>query len=70
MFPGITTMAKYEAEFAKIEAERQELTSAEKLLDLPVTVYPEATRIQKEMQGLRQIYDVYEAQKVGQRCYQ
>uniref|UniRef100_A0A3B3TNK4 Dynein axonemal heavy chain 10 n=1 Tax=Poecilia latipinna TaxID=48699 RepID=A0A3B3TNK4_9TELE len=53
---GLVIMAKYEADLAKIEAERYELTNAEKLLDLPVTMYPEATKIQKEMQGLRQIY--------------
>ncbi|KAK5620023.1 Dynein heavy chain 10, axonemal [Crenichthys baileyi] len=60
---GLKIMAKYEADLAKIEAERQELTSAEKLLELPVSVFPEATRIQSDMKGLRQIYDVYKAQK-------
>ncbi|KAM4746443.1 dynein axonemal heavy chain 10 [Anableps anableps] len=66
---GLTIMAKYETDFAKIEAERQELTNAEKLLDLPVTVYPEATRIQKNMQGLRQIYSIYDAQKKAKEMW-
>ncbi|XP_043967273.1 dynein axonemal heavy chain 10 [Gambusia affinis] len=60
---GLILMANYEANLAKIEEERHDLTNAEKLLNLPVTMYPEATKIQKEMQGLRQIYQVFEAQK-------
>uniref|UniRef100_A0A3Q1G9E8 Dynein axonemal heavy chain 10 n=1 Tax=Acanthochromis polyacanthus TaxID=80966 RepID=A0A3Q1G9E8_9TELE len=58
-----TIMAKYEADLAKIVAGRQELTNAEKLLDLPVTVYPEVISMQKDMQDLRQIYDVFKAQQ-------
>ncbi len=57
-------MATYEVDLAKLVAGRQELASAEKLLNLPITVHPEVIRIQKEMKGLRQIYDVYKAQKV------
>lgn len=70
LFSGLILMANYEANLAKIEEERHDLTNAEKLLNLPVTMYPEATKIQKEMQGLRQIYQVFEAQKVGQCCCQ
>lgn len=58
-------MGKYEADLAKVVGGRQELANAEKLLDLPVTVYPEVISMQKDMKGLRQIYDVYKAQKVG-----
>lgn len=58
-------MEKYEADLAKVVAGRQELANAEKLLDLPVTVCPEVISMQKDMKGLRQIYDVYKAQKVG-----
>lgn len=58
-------MTKYEAELAKIVAERQDLANAEKLLDLTVTVYPDIISMQKDMKGLRQIYDVYKAQKVS-----
>lgn len=58
-------MAKYEKDFAKIMGEQQELTNAQKLLDQSITNYPEMARIQTEMNGLRQIYDVYKAQKVG-----
>lgn len=58
-------MGKYEADLAKIVGEQQELSNAEKLLGMPVNVYPEVTRIQKDMRGLREIYEIYTAQKVG-----
>lgn len=57
-------MAKYEADLAKVVAARQELANATKLLELPVTTYPEVVSIQKDMQSLRQIYDIFKAQKV------
>ncbi|XP_044053526.1 dynein axonemal heavy chain 10 isoform X1 [Siniperca chuatsi] len=60
---GMTIIGTYEADLAKVLARRQELANAEKLLDLPVTVYPDVISIQKDMKGLRQIYDVYKAQK-------
>ncbi|XP_063753564.1 dynein axonemal heavy chain 10 [Eleginops maclovinus] len=59
---GLTIMATYEADLAKIVAGRQELANAEKLLDLPVTMYPDVISIQRDMDGLRQIYGVYKAQ--------
>lgn len=61
-------MRTYEADLEKIVAGRQELANAEKLLDLPVTVYPEVISMQRDMNGLRQIYNVYKAQKVGCGC--
>ncbi|XP_029296329.1 dynein heavy chain 10, axonemal [Cottoperca gobio] len=60
---GLTIMATYEEDLAKIVAGRQELANAEKLLDLPVTVYPDVIGMQKDMKGLRQIYGVYKAEK-------
>ncbi|XP_015260407.1 PREDICTED: dynein heavy chain 10, axonemal [Cyprinodon variegatus] len=60
---GLRVMAKYEADFARMELERQDLKSSEKLLDLPISMHPEATRIQKDMMALRQIYDIYADQK-------
>lgn len=61
-------MGAYEADLAKIEASRQELANAEKLFDLPITMYPELLNIQQEMNGLRQIYKIYEEQKVN-HCF-
>lgn len=57
-------MTAYGADLAKMEAARQELSNAEKLFDLPITMYPELLNIQQEMSGLRQIYKIYEEQEV------
>ncbi|XP_029909103.1 dynein heavy chain 10, axonemal [Myripristis murdjan] len=62
---GLAVMETYEVELAKIEAGRQELANAEKLFDLPITMYPELLNVQKDMNGLRQIFDIYKAQKAA-----
>lgn len=61
---GLNIWGKYEKELAKVVAAQQELANAQKLLDLPVSVYLDLINVQKDMKGLRQIYDVFEAQKV------
>uniref|UniRef100_A0A8C2AJS1 Dynein heavy chain 10, axonemal-like n=1 Tax=Cyprinus carpio TaxID=7962 RepID=A0A8C2AJS1_CYPCA len=58
-------MATYETELDSVEASRQELAKAEKLFNLPITMYPELLNVQKEMKGLRQIYEIYKSQKEG-----
>lgn len=65
IFAGLTVMGTYEAELAKIEAERQGLANAEKLFDLPITTYPELLNVHRDMKGLRQIYEIYQVQKVS-----
>ncbi|XP_017580699.2 dynein heavy chain 10, axonemal [Pygocentrus nattereri] len=62
---GLTVMGTYETELAKIEASRQELANAEKLFDLPITMYPELLNVQRDMRGLRQIYEIYKAHKAA-----
>lgn len=57
-------MKKYQEEVGNLEAQRQELTNAEKLFELPITMYPELQKVQKETKGLEQIYDIYSEQKV------
>ena len=47
------------------EKNRQELANAEKLFDLPITMYPELLKVQKEMSGLKAIYELYEGLKVS-----
>lgn len=64
LLTGLTIITTYEANLAKIVAEEQELANLANLLDLPVSVFPEVFNIQKEMTALRQIYDLYKAQKV------
>lgn len=61
---GVELMKKYQEEVAELEANRQELTNAERLFELPITMYPELLKVQKEMKGLEQIYAIYIEQKV------
>uniref|UniRef100_A0A8C9QJ13 Dynein axonemal heavy chain 10 n=1 Tax=Spermophilus dauricus TaxID=99837 RepID=A0A8C9QJ13_SPEDA len=62
---GVELLGVFEKELAKHEKNRQELANAEKLFDLPITMYPELLKVQKEMNGLRMIYDLYEGLKVA-----
>lgn len=62
---GMDLLGSFERELGRHERSRQELANAEKLFDLPITMYPELLKVQKEMTGLRLIYELYEALKVS-----
>ncbi|XP_053061953.1 dynein axonemal heavy chain 10 isoform X4 [Acinonyx jubatus] len=62
---GVELLAIFEKELTRQEKTRQELADAEKLFDLPITMCPELLKVQKEMNNLRTIYDLYEALKVA-----
>ncbi|XP_054851851.1 dynein axonemal heavy chain 10 [Eublepharis macularius] len=62
---GVELMVTFEKELEKHEKNRQELANAEKLFDLPITMYPDLMKIQQEMKGLRQIYDIYKLQRAA-----
>eukprot|EP00062_Callorhinchus_milii_P021625 gi/632978548/ref/XP_007905975.1/ PREDICTED: dynein heavy chain 10, axonemal [Callorhinchus milii] len=62
---GLEILVKFEAEVLVFEKNRQELANAEKLFDLNITLYPDLLNIQKQMKGLRQIYDIYKMQKIA-----
>ncbi|XP_071619148.1 dynein axonemal heavy chain 10 isoform X2 [Heliangelus exortis] len=62
---GLELMAIFEKEVEKLEKNRQELSSVEKLFDLPATAYPEFMQAQKYMKGLKQIYEIYKLQKAA-----
>ncbi|XP_053136194.1 dynein axonemal heavy chain 10 [Hemicordylus capensis] len=62
---GVELMVVFEKELEKHEKNRQELANAEKLFDLPITMYPDLMKIQKEMKGLRQVYDIYKLQRAA-----
>lgn len=64
LLTGLTIIMTYETNLANIVAEEQELANVANLLDVPVSAFPEIFNIQKEMKALRQIYDLYKAQKV------
>ena len=61
---GIEVLAKMKKDVEKFEKERQELANAEKLFDLPVTMYPKLMDMQKELAGLEKVFSLYEAQRV------
>lgn len=67
-YKGVELLKQYKQEVDKFETERQELANAEKLFDLPITMYQELIQVQKELKGLEQIYAIYEEQKVFERC--
>ena len=62
---GVDLLATFEKELMRHEKNRQELANAEKLFDLPITMYPELLKVQKEMSGLKMIYELYDALKVN-----
>lgn len=59
---------EFEAELGLVVGAQQDLANVANLLDLQVKVFPELINIQKEMNGLRLVYDLYKAQKVLHRC--
>ncbi|GCB83132.1 hypothetical protein scyTo_0023819 [Scyliorhinus torazame] len=61
---GLEILGKFESEVEEFERNRQELANAEKLFDLSITMHPELLSLQKEVKGLRQIYDIYKAQRI------
>ncbi|XP_057295129.1 dynein axonemal heavy chain 10-like [Hydractinia symbiolongicarpus] len=62
---GLELLKKFKEDFNKYEKERQELANAEKLFDLPITMYQEMQLIEKELKGLELIYSIYEQQKAA-----
>ncbi|XP_006894689.1 PREDICTED: dynein heavy chain 10, axonemal [Elephantulus edwardii] len=62
---GMELLGIFEKELGRHERNRQELANAEKLFDLPITMYPELFQVQKEMNGLRMIYELYEQLKAA-----
>ncbi|XP_077015711.1 dynein axonemal heavy chain 10 isoform X3 [Tamandua tetradactyla] len=62
---GAELLGTFDRELIKHERNRQELANAEKLFDLPITMYPELLKVQKEMAGLKMIYELYEGLKLA-----
>jgi len=63
---GVDLLKQYRLEVDRFEVQRQDLANAEKLFDLPITMYHDLIQLQKELKGLEQIFLIYEEQKV---CY-
>ena len=62
---GLELMKTFRVDVGQLEADRQELANAEKLFDLPITMYPNLLEVQKQMKGLEMVYALYEEQRVG-----
>nr|XP_026696380.1 dynein heavy chain 10, axonemal isoform X1 [Ciona intestinalis]XP_026696381.1 dynein heavy chain 10, axonemal isoform X2 [Ciona intestinalis] len=62
---GLKILTQFRKDLQKYEADRQELTNAEKLFDLQITPYPNLVRVQNEMKGLEMIYALYQEQSVA-----
>ena len=61
---GPELIKTFSEELEYLEEKRHEYTNAEKLFELPITMYPELIRLQKDMKGLEAIFSIYTAQKV------
>lgn len=60
---GSKLLKAYRDELHKLEFDKQELTNAERLFNLPISSYVALTQVQKEMKGLEELYKLYEDQK-------
>ncbi|NWU42756.1 DYH10 protein, partial [Hylia prasina] len=61
---GLELMAMFEKELERLERRQKELGSAEKLLGLPATAYPNLIKAREDAKALKQVYDVYAQLKV------
>lgn len=61
---GVVSLAQFIKEADSLEAERIDLLSSERLLDLPISSYPELKMIRSELLKLKPIYELYTEQKV------
>uniref|UniRef100_A0A8C2U8V4 Dynein axonemal heavy chain 10 n=1 Tax=Coturnix japonica TaxID=93934 RepID=A0A8C2U8V4_COTJA len=62
---GLELMAIFEKEMEEMQKNHRELSSVEKLFDLPAKVYPDLIKVQNDMKGLKQVYEIYELQKAA-----
>jgi dynein heavy chain len=60
---GVKLLKAYKDELHKLEADKQELTNAERLFNLPISSYAALNHVQKEMRALDELYKLYEEQK-------
>lgn len=66
-FEGVKKLKDFQAQFAELEKERQELVNAEKLFDLPITLYSDLIEVDNQLQGMAKVFELYEAQRVRMR---
>lgn len=61
----MVSLKEYQAKYAVFEKQRQELTNAEKLFDLPITMYSDLIEIDKDLKNMSFVYELYVAQSVS-----
>ena len=64
--PGVQLFDLYQPQYIDKEKQRQELTNAEKLFDLPITMFPSMTEVDKELKNTEKVFEIYKDQKVSQ----
>ena len=65
IWSGVVLLKDFQAQYAECEKQRQELTNAEKLFDLPITLYPDLIEVDRDLRNLAKVYELYEAQRVS-----
>ena len=58
-------MKEYQVLYSEFEAQRGELTNAEKLFDLSITGYPHLLEVEKDLKNSVLVFELYEAQRVS-----
>ena len=61
---GVELMKVFTEELDYFEEKRQDFTNAEKLFELPITMYPQLLKAQKDIKNLESIFHIYVEQKV------
>ncbi|KAM3182244.1 hypothetical protein ACTXT7_012779 [Hymenolepis weldensis] len=62
---GLKNLIKFIKLSDSLEAERLDLLNSERLLDLPISSYPELQKIRSELSNLKPLYDLYYKQKMA-----
>ena len=61
---GVKLLKEFQAQYKTFESRRQELTNAEKLFDLPITMYADLMEVDRDLKHMAMVYDLYETQRV------
>ena len=56
---GVVQVEEYQSKVATMKKQGKELMNAEGLFNLPITVYPELSKLGSEMERLELIYGLY-----------
>lgn len=62
---GVKLLKRFQMEYSMLEKRRQELTNAEKLFDLPITIYEDLIEVDRDLRNLTKVYELYESQNVS-----